>query len=104
MSNVPPEGRSFRRITDRDLTRLAEFATDQRADFFRRRPDWAKLYSRRVLLRGEVGINDFDVYTFYAQHPKRPWYAKSLSIRDFGDPKFVVNRLRNLASSAARWT
>src|SRR6202158_5461767 len=100
MSNVAPKGRSFRRITDGDLARLAEFAAEQRADFFRRRPDWARLYSRRVLCtalcqgaalhyaRGDAGINDFDVYTFYAQHCKRPWYAKSRSVRDFGDAKF----------------
>lgn len=100
MSNVGPAGRSFRLITDRDLKRLAQFAAEQRRDFFRTHPDWARLYSRRVLCsalcqgaalhfaRGDVGINDFDVYTFYAASPKRAWYAKARSVRDFGDPKF----------------
>ena len=37
---------------------------------------------------GKVGIQDFDVYTFYAAHPKRPWYAKRRRVYDFGDPKF----------------
>ena len=37
---------------------------------------------------GGVGINDFDVYTFYAQHPARAWYAKRRRVCDFGDPKF----------------
>lgn len=41
-----------------------------------------------IYARGDAGINDFDVYTFYAQHPRRPWYAKSRSVRDFGDAKF----------------
>lgn len=39
-------------------------------------------------LRGEAGINDFDVYTFFTQHPARPWYAKRNKTADFGDPKF----------------
>ena len=71
-----------------------------RRDFFSRHPDWARLYRRRVLctalcqgaalhfVRGDVGINDFDVYTFYAAHPKRHWYAKRRRVCDFGDPKF----------------
>jgi hypothetical protein len=36
----------------------------------------------------EAGINDFDVYTFYAAHPARHWYAKRIRSVDFGDPKF----------------
>jgi hypothetical protein len=100
MSSVPPAGRSFLPITDKDLKRLAELATEQRTEFFHRRSDWRRLYSRRVLCTalcqgaalhyagGNAGINDFDVYTFYASHPERPWYAKARSIRDFGDPKF----------------
>jgi hypothetical protein len=80
MSSVPPAGRSFRRITDKDLQRRAELATEQRTKFFHRRSDW-----RRVLCSalcqgaalhyaagGNAGINDFDIYTFYASHPERP--------------------------------
>lgn len=39
-------------------------------------------------LRGDVGVNDFDVYTFYSSHPSRQWYAKRIKKVDFGDPKF----------------
>ena len=100
MSSVPPAGRSFRRITDKDLQRLAELATEQRTRFFHERSDWRRLYSRRVLCTalcqgaavhytgGNAGINDFDVYTFYASHPERTWYARARSVRDFGHPKF----------------
>jgi len=100
MSSVGRAGRSFLSISDRDLQRLADLAAEQRRDFFRRRTDWARSYSDRMLCaalcqgaalhytRGDVGINDFDVYTFYAANPRRPWYAKARSVRDFGHPKF----------------
>lgn len=39
-------------------------------------------------IHADVGINDFDVYTFYAVHRERRWYAKRLRSVDFGDPKF----------------
>jgi hypothetical protein len=35
-----------------------------------------------------VGINDFDVYTFYAAHPGRPWYAKRIKSVHYGEAKF----------------
>lgn len=100
MSSVGRSGRSFDRITAADLARLAELAAADRAEFFRAYPDWAKLYAKRVLcsalcqgaalhyVGGDVGVNDFDVYTFYAAHPARHWYAKRIKHRDFGDPKF----------------
>ena len=100
MSSVGPEGRSFEQITMDDLRRLATLAAEDGRDFFDRFPDWAKLYEDRVLCtalcqgaalhfaRGGIGINDFDVYTFYAQHPKRAWYAKRRRGCDFGDQKF----------------
>ncbi len=73
------------------------------SDFFAKYPDWAALYADRVLLvalcqgaalhylSGDVGINDFDVYTFYAAHPDRRWYDRRRAVRDFGDPKFGVS-------------
>ena len=100
MSNVGRAGRSFKAITKADLLRLRDLAAEYRADFFRRRPDWASLYRRRFLcsalcqgaalhyVEGIVGIQDFDVYNFWATHPSRAWYAKARPIRDFGDPKF----------------
>jgi len=38
--------------------------------------------------RARIGINDFDVYTFYAAHPRKRWYAKRIQLVDFGDPTF----------------
>ena len=100
MSEVGPEGKSFEKITLEDLQRLASIAHQDRAAFFATHQDWASLYQDRVLavalcqgaaahfVNGQRGVNDFDVYTFYAAHPARPWYAKRNKPWDFGDPKF----------------
>jgi hypothetical protein len=100
MSHVARKWRSFDMIGVGDLRRLANIAATDRREFFKKHPDWAQLYRRRVLCtalcqgaalhyaRGEVGINDLDVYTFYATHPDRHWYAKRRRVCDFGDPKF----------------
>jgi hypothetical protein len=100
MSDVGVEGRSFKRITQADLQRLSDLAAADCAAFFASHPEWAVQYEGRVLamalcqgaalhvLDGKTGIQDFDVYTFYARHPDRPWYAKRLKSVDFGDPKF----------------
>jgi hypothetical protein len=100
MSKVGRSGRSFEAITTADLRRLRDITADYRADFFRRRPDWAALYADRLICAalcqgaalhycdGVTGINDFDVYNFFATHPSRRWYAKPVTIRDFGDAKF----------------
>jgi hypothetical protein len=99
MKDSDPRLRSFARITFRDLERLLELARRDRDEFFAAHRDWA-IYADRVLgtalcqgaawhyLRSDIGINDFDVYTFYASHPDRPWYAKRRKSVDFGDPKF----------------
>lgn len=83
-----------------DLLRLLELARLDRAEFFERYPEWRARYADRVLgtalcqgaalhfLDPSAGINDFDVYTFYAENPDRKWYAKRLARADFGDPKF----------------
>jgi hypothetical protein len=39
-------------------------------------------------VRVEVGIQDFDVYSFFSTNPARHWYAKRNKHVDFGDPKF----------------
>ena len=100
MSSVGRSGRSFEHITIDDLARLAKLAKDDRASFFAKHPNWGRLYARRVLctalcqgaathyVYGEVGINDFDVYTFYSAHPKRSWPSRRIKHTDFGDPKF----------------
>src|SRR5437879_1734019 len=100
MSQVSSDQRSFAHISRDDLQRLLDLAIADRTSFFRRHPNWARLYAARVVAvalcqgaavhfcLGQGGINDFDVYTFYAEHPQRRWYAKRHAIADFGDPKF----------------
>ena len=99
MSDVGPEGRSFARIDRADLDRLAHIAALDRAGFFESHPDWALYADRHVAtalcqgaalhyIRGDVGVNDFDVYSFFASHPAKRWYAKRNKPADFGDPKF----------------
>ena len=99
MRNVGFEGRSFQRITPDDLRRLAHIAAADRAEFFGRHQAWAKLYESRFIaaalcqgaalhyLYRKVGVQDFDVYSFYAAHPKRHWYAKRNKHCDFGLPE-----------------
>jgi hypothetical protein len=100
MSKVGPEGRSYKSITKDDLQRLAQIARRDRDDFFARHREWAALYRHRLLCvalcqgaalhyrLGTVGVNDFDLYSFYITHPKKHWYAKRIRSYDFGDPKF----------------
>lgn len=99
MSSVGPEGRSYLQLAKADLERLADIARLDRVSFFRDRPEWA-IYSQRVVcvalcqgaalhvVDNRTGINDFDVYTFYAAHPAKRWYAKRIKSYDFADPKF----------------
>jgi hypothetical protein len=96
---------SFQRIEATDLRRLLDLAITDREVFFQEYPDWAESYSNRVLgtalcqgaalhyVRPDHGINDFDIYTFYAAHPKRRWYAKRIKQVDFGDAKFGRSEL-----------
>jgi len=98
--NSDPLQRSLRRIERSDLVCLLQIAKDDRNLFFVNHPDWARLYGDRVLgtalcqgaalhyICPSVGINDFDVYTFYAAHPDRRWYAKRIRPVDYGDAKF----------------
>lgn len=100
MKNGDPGKRSFLMLSRSDLLRLAELARSDRKSFFARHPDWRRDYARRFLgsalcqgaalhyLRGDIGINDFDVYSFFSVNGNRPWYAKRIKSVDFGDPKF----------------
>ena len=85
MKNGNPALRSFEPLARTDLLRLLRLAQKDREEFFRKYPDWACLYADRILgtalcqgaalhyVRPDVGINDFDVYTFYAAHAERRW-------------------------------
>jgi hypothetical protein len=100
MKDKDPALVSYRPIDRGDLVRLLALARADREEFFVHHRDWAELYKDRVLgvalcqgaalhyIDPGVGLNDFDVYTFYAAHPRRRWYAKRIKSVDFGDPKF----------------
>jgi len=96
--------RSYTRIDNDDLTRLWTIALNDRLDFFLAHNEWRTLYARRAMatclcqgaalhyLDLTTGINDFDVYTFYAQHPERRWCARRYVYRDFANAKFGCSR------------
>ena len=92
--------RSFERITRSDLRRLARIEQAEREDFFERHPEWALLYRRRMIcaalckdaalhfVNGSTGVDVFDVWTFYAEHPEAPFPFQQLAKADFGKSKF----------------
>ena len=100
MSNVGRRYRSFGTIGPHDLRRLARIARDDRRDFFKSHPKWARAYGKRFLcaalcqgaaqhyIDNTTGINDFDVYSFYSRNPRKQWYAKRIKAHDFHDAKF----------------
>lgn len=100
MSTVGKEGRSFAVITLGDLRRLLAIAEADIADFFVRYPGWAELYADRLLAVtlcqgaaqhfcfGDTGINDFDVFIFFARNPITDWCYRRHPVRDFGDSRF----------------
>lgn len=92
--------RSLAPINTDDLERLAQIARLDRIDFFNRNPRYRVLADRVIavvlcqgaalhFLDGRHGVNDFDVWTFYAAHPNAtyPWRRPIVGC-DFGDPKF----------------
>lgn len=101
MSTYGPDGRSYEIIERSDLERLLHIAKADLEKFFDVHDDWASLYRERLLGfalcqgaanhfigRGD-GVQDFDVYGFFAQNSLRRWGSyRRRSARDFGDPKF----------------
>jgi hypothetical protein len=92
--------RSYESITDDDLQRLGELAAHDRNSLFARRLETGRLYADRLLavalcqgaalhrLNGKNGVKDFDVWSFYEEHPERPYPYRRNGTADFGDPKF----------------
>jgi hypothetical protein len=92
--------RSQELITLDDLKQLALIAREDREDLFKRLPKWKRLYKDRILcvalcqgaalhfLAGKNGVKDFDVWTFYAEHPEAPFPARRIAYKDFGESKF----------------
>jgi hypothetical protein len=92
--------RSYKPITDQDLKQLGRIAAEDRKSLFARRLETGRLYAGRLAavalcqgaalhrLNGRNGIKDFDVWSFYREHPKRPYPYRRNGTGDFGDPKF----------------
>jgi len=92
--------RSLERIRKSDLRRLARIARQEREDLFERHPEWALLYRKRVIcsalcqgaalhfINGTSGVSDFDVWTFYAEHPEAAFPHHLVTHRDFGKSRF----------------
>jgi hypothetical protein len=92
--------RSYERITESDLRRLAALAAADRIDLFKRKPETGRLYSDRLFavalcqggalhyLDGKNGIKDLDVWSFYEENPERPFPYRRRAEVDFGHPKF----------------
>lgn len=94
------KSRSLEKITITDLQRLAAIARADREDLFNRKPKLRKLYEGKVIcvtlcqgaalhyIDSKNGVKDFDVWTFFYEHPKQPFPYRRNVPRDFGDPKF----------------
>ena len=92
--------RSYAQITKADLRKLAEIARADNADFFARNELAHRYYRKRLLcialcqgaalhyLDGRNGVNDFDVWTFYAEHPAMRFPPRRHATADFGKSKF----------------
>jgi hypothetical protein len=92
--------RSKKRITKPDLRRLRDIALRDLASFFRRHPATARRYRRRLfavaLCQGAAlhytdrknGVKDFDMWSFFRAHPKKPFPYRRNATKDFGSPKF----------------
>lgn len=92
--------RCYLPITKDELTRLAIISEQDREDFFTRISRWERLYRNRILcvtlcqgaalhyLDGKNGIKDWDVWTFYREHPEAPFPYRRIGHAAFGDPRF----------------
>lgn len=92
--------RSYEKITEEDLRLLAKLAREDREDLFSRKEDTGRLYSDRLFavalcqggalhyLNGMNGVKDLDVWSFYKQHPTRPFPFRRLKTVDLGIDKF----------------
>ena len=95
--------RSLEKITVTDLQRLAAIARADREGLFNRKPDIGKLYAERLIcvalcqgaalhyIDGKNGVKDFDVWSFFREHTKRPFPYRRNVPYDFGYPKFGIS-------------
>lgn len=92
--------RSYEAMMESDLRILAALAQADRNDLFRRKSEIGRLYSGSLFavalcqggalhyLNGKNGVKDLDVWSFYKEHPERPFPYRRRAEADFGIPKF----------------
>ena len=97
------EERSYEKIERDDLLRLAALARADREGLFARRPRLGELYKSQLfcvaLCQGAAlhfvdrrnGIKDFDIWTFFAEHPNGRIPVRRRAKADFGLSKFGRN-------------
>lgn len=104
MSNRPTKDRSFASIERDDLAKLAELALERLEAMFCRHPDKRKLFEGKLiaicLCQGaadhfvhqgtnrDPGVNDFDLWAFYARVQGHVLSNRKASNADFGKSKF----------------
>lgn len=92
-------GRSLKKITRRDLERLAIIAENDIQGYFDRNPSKRALDGRIVAVAlcqgaalhyvdGMNGVKDFNVYTFFAATERLTYPPRVRRVADFGSPKF----------------
>jgi hypothetical protein len=92
--------RSYEKIEENDLERLAALARQDREDFFSRYARWKSLFADKVVcvalcqgaalhyVDGKNGVKDFDVWTFFARNSEASFPARRIVSKDFGSSKF----------------
>ena len=106
--------RSYKRIQDSDLQRLADLARKDLNRLFNERPRIAGYKNRLLMLClcqgaakhfacGEHGVKDFDVWAFFAESPDLPplGIRKPMAV-DFGPSRFGRNPKDNLKKFKGR--
>lgn len=91
--------RSRASITRSDLQKLARIARDDLESLFERDRHLARYRNRLLCIAlcqgaalhyvyGDNGVKDFDVWSFFAEHPGGPFPARRNATADFGRSKF----------------
>jgi hypothetical protein len=100
VSNSPH--RSFEKITEADIAILARIAYEDFEDLFTRK-DYCRPYRDRVrqiclcqgaarhFVHGDRGVQDFDMWGFFAEIPDHPFPPRRRGKRDFGVSRFGRN-------------
>ena len=92
--------RSWEKIEQHHLRRLAEIAIGDLEDFFQRYPGHGGRYRDLLMLiclcqgaaghfvHRDRGVKDFDVWAFFRKHPEKPFPARRHAKGDFGPSRF----------------